>query len=358
MATIAGMLGLADNDRSYINTIGQRVVYDATMQLLNQYNAELARAAALFIGETVTDHKRRYKLPGNGRMQERGGRAQSGAVKASGSWDVAFPLKDFGDAIFGDDIALAYMTLPEYQRHLDTVTIRARNTLRYEILAAILNSAQDSWVDDNYGTLTVEPLANGDAVVYPPVEGSQTEATDNHYLESGYAASAIDATNNPVATAVDELEEHFGGGTPGGSNIAVFFNQAQTAKIRAVSGFTAIEQNFVRIGQDTAQAINVPANLPGKVIGYLSGAWCVEWRSMPANYVYGQHLEAPAPLIQRVDPAETGLGQGLQLVSEDADYPFKGSHWRYRFGLGVGNRLNGVVIELGTGGTYTVPTGY
>jgi hypothetical protein len=72
----------------------------------------------------------------------------------------------------------------------------------------------------------------------------------------------------------------------------------------------------------------------------------------------GIHLDAPAPLKKRVDPTAVGLGRGLQLVSEDTDHPFVGSHWSHRFGFGVANRLSAVVMELGTGGTYTIPTAY
>jgi hypothetical protein len=102
---------------------------------------------------------------------------------------------------------------------------------------------------------------------------------------------------------------------------------------------------------------NVP-NVPGKVIGYCNGAWVSVWYWIPANYLVGVHLEAPAPLLMRVDPPDTGLGSGLQLVIEDQDYPFKVSHYRHRFGVGAGNRLNAVVLEFGTGGTYSVPGGY
>jgi hypothetical protein len=72
----------------------------------------------------------------------------------------------------------------------------------------------------------------------------------------------------------------------------------------------------------------------------------------------GLHLDAPKPLLVREDPAETNLGTGLQLVSQDEDTPFVASHYRHRFGMGVGNRLNGAVMELGTGGSYTVPSAY
>ena len=70
------------------------------------------------------------------------------------------------------------------------------------------------------------------------------------------------------------------------------------------------------------------------------------------------HLEEEPPLMRRVDPADTGLPRGLNLVATDEVFPFQGSFWRNRFGLGAANRLNGVVMELANGGTYSIPTGY
>mgnify|MGYP000424540598 CR=1 FL=1 len=58
------------------------------------------------------------------------------------------------------------------------------------------------------------------------------------------------------------------------------------------------------------------------------------------------------------DPVDTGLRTGLQLVATDNQHPFESSFWRHRFGFGAANRLNGVVIELANGGSYTVPSGY
>jgi hypothetical protein len=66
----------------------------------------------------------------------------------------------------------------------------------------------------------------------------------------------------------------------------------------------------------------------------------------------------PGPMKKRLDPAEQGFAEGLELVSKDSRFPFDQSHYRNRYGMGVGNRLNGVVMELGTGGTYTIPTAY
>lgn len=357
MSGIFGALNLSDTDRSYINTIGQGVVYDAAKSLLDQYNASLNAAMSALVERQTSDFKLRYKLPGGGRLQRRGGRAESGAVKATGKWDIALPLEDFGNQLAGDDVAIAYMTIDEFDRHLDTVFIQDRNTVRQEILKAIFNNTERTFVDEINGSLLVEPLANGDAVLFPPVSGSESEATDDHYLESGYAASSITDTNNPVATIVDELEEHFGGGTQGGSALVVFINKAQRAKIEALTGFSKIEQRFVTLDSQDIADRGVP-NVPGKIIGYVSGAWISVWDWIPANYMVGIHLEAPAPLLMRVDPTETGLDQGLVLVAEDLEYPFRKSHYRHRFGVGVGNRLNGVVMELGTGGTYSIPSGF
>lgn len=357
MSGIFGALNLNDSDREFLNTIGQRVVYDAIQQLLDQHNAELDAALAVFVEATTDDFKERYKLPGGGRLQRLGSQAPAGAVKTTGEWDVAYPLEDFGAQVAGSRIDMAYMTVQDLDRHLDTVTFQDINTVRFEILKALFNSAADTFVDPRKGSLTVQPLANGDAVLYPPVLGAESEATDTHYLESGYAASAIADANNPFVTARDELEEHFGAPT-GGSNIVAFVNNAQVAKTEDLTDFDAVNDRFTTPGADADELFGLPAGLPGRVVGRTNGVWVVEWRPIPANYLLALHLDAPKPLKMRVHPADTGLTRGLQLVATDETYPLQSSHYEHSFGFGCANRLNGVVIELGTGGTYTVPAAY
>lgn len=359
MGQLLGLLNIAEAaaDKVYVSTLGQRIVYDAVRALLDNYNKDLARAKALFVERTTTDHKLRYKLPGSGRLQRRGGLAQSATTKATGYWDVAFPLEDFGAAFGGDDIALAYMTAAELDRHMQTIMVQDVNTVRYEMLKALLNSSARTFSDDIRGSLTIEPLANGDAVVYPPALGSESEATDNHYLESGYLATAISDTNNPFPVIRRELTEHFGV-EQGGEDIAVFINSAETPEVSALASFDEMPDRYIRPGQDTAVPTGVPANLPGVVLGRADHCWVVEWDWVPASYMVGIHLAAPAPLIERVDPEETGLGRGLQLVAKSEEYPLETSNYRHRFGFGVGNRLSAMVLELGNGGTYTVPSGY
>jgi hypothetical protein len=357
MASIFGHLGLQDTDYVYNATQGQRVIYDAIVEYTNRVNAELDSAMAVFVGETTEEHKRRYKLPGGGYLEKVSDTARGGSVKNYGSWDVAFPLDEFQRSVSTTRVGMAYMSVAELDTHVQGVVNANVNTVRFEILKRLFNSTETSFSDPKWGTLLVEPLANGDAVVYPPVLGVATEATENHYLESGYAASSISDTNNPYATIKDELEEHFGA-TQGNSNIAVFINPAQTAKSEALTDYDSFTDRYIVPGANTDTLFNFPANLPGRIIGRTNGCWVVEYRWIPSGWALGVHLDAPAPLVRRIDPALTGLGNGLQLVAEDADFPFKTSTWSHRFGFGAGNRLNGVAMEFGTGGTYTIPTAY
>jgi hypothetical protein len=358
MSQIYSILGIPDTDRSYVNTIGQAIVYDAVQEALRQMEDELIAAEALFIQETTSDFKRRYKLPGGGYMQRRGRQAAPGATKAYGQWDVAFYLDDFGDQIAIDDISLAYMNMQQLNLHLDSIETRNRNTLRREILVTLFNNVNYTPVDEINGTLTCVPLANGDSVVYPPVLGSDSEATEDHYKETGYAVASISDSNDPMEDAIAELEEHFGTQT-GGSEIIMFGGKALCDKISGtLTDFVDISDMHVDQGANAAEVIGLPdIVIPGKLRGrHSSGCWLSEWRHIPDNYSYSQHLLALAPLIKRVDPEDTGLGVGLQLVSVNEKFPLQGSFYRNRYGLGVGNRINGLAHEYGTGGTYTIPT--
>jgi hypothetical protein len=360
MSSIFGALGLNDTDRVYASTLGQRVIVDAINQVFKMHNAEVDAALAVFVREITSDFKERYKLPAGGRLDNLGfaPQGQAGAGKTTGAWDVAFPLTEYGRQLAADRVSWAYMTVQDLDRHLDTVMTQNINTVRFELLKSLLNNTQRTFVDPLHGSLSVEPLANGDTVVYPPVLGSESETTDNHYLESGYAASAISDTNDPLVTVVDELEEHFGSVT-GGSNIAVFINNAQRAKTADLTDYTQEIDRQIQPGTQTAIPVGLPMSLPGRILGrHAAGAWIVEWRWIPANYMVAVHMDAPAPLKQRRDPEDTGLQPGLQLVSESETHPFSASHYSNRFGFGAANRLNGVVLELGTGGTYSIPSGY
>jgi hypothetical protein len=354
MSTIYGLLGIEDRDTT-VDEVGQRTIYEATQELLNRHNADADAATAVFVQETTTDYQENYWLPGGGMMQESTRLTRPGAVKPIGSYTVAFDLLDWRDQLAWDDISMAYMTLAKYNMAVQNIAIRHVNTRRYQILRHLLNPTNATFVDEVRGSLTVRRLANTDGTTFAPVIGSDTAADDNHYLESGYAASGISDTNNPFVTIRAELEEHWGQ-----SDIVAFINQAQTAKVEALTDFVPLSDRYIQEGSATPTIRSAgPGSVPGTIIGRVNEVWISEWRWMPANYILAVDLMQPAPLKRRIDAPTNIRGRGrLELVAEQEEFPLQESFWRFREGYGVANRLNGVVMELGTGGTYTVPSTY
>ena len=177
MTTIFGALGVNDYEYVFNATQGQRAIYDLIVAYVAQIQSDLAGQARLFIEETTENFKERYKLPGGGRMQKFGRGVVPGVVKRYGGWDVGYKLEDFAAGMAIDDVSRAYMTAEELQRHIDTVITQNINSERFEILYHLFNNNQKTFADEDWGSITVEPLANGDTVTYPPVLGSESVAT-------------------------------------------------------------------------------------------------------------------------------------------------------------------------------------
>jgi hypothetical protein len=356
---IFGALGLPDTDYAFVNTIGQAIVYDATLQVLGDHNADLAASEAVFVEGTTWDHTIKYKLPSEGFLQRKTARSEPALTKPNGGWTCSFTLEEFGAGVGWDRVSLAYATMGQFNLVLEGVKRKDRNTRRQEMLRALFNNANRVFFDENFPTLSISPLANGDSVVYPPVIGSQTEATANNYLVSGYAPSAISDANDPIPVLVNQLEQYLGTPT-GGSKIAVFCNNEETPFLKGLTNFDAVPNRFVAYGENVSLVPRdrYPAGLPGRILGETDSALIVEWRWVPAGYLLAVHLDAPSPLRRRIDPPAVGLGEGLTLTTVDHTRPIEHSTWTNRFGYGCANRLNGCVMQLTTNASYTPPALY
>lgn len=358
MATIFTTSGLNATDYDFVVKANQQLVYDDVMTYVGMAMAAQERAMATFVEATTTLFQERYQQPIVGRMQQVTELTRGTAVARYDGYNVGYPIKQYSDSIVQGQVDMAYMTAAELEAHVNGVITRFRNVKRHEILRRLLKSTTDTFTDRRYGATTVQPLANGDSVTYPPVEGSDTAATDNHYLESGYAASAINDTNNPYFTLANELIEHTGDVT-GDVPLIAFINPDEQPETEALTGFTPYVPAAIQPGSNTDNVLRPPGNPPGKTIGYVNGlCWVNVWRWIPSAYIIAINTSAPAPLKMRVDPGDTGLGAGNLLPNTENLYPFQYRDWMARFGFGAGYRLGAAVMELGTGGTYTIPTGY
>ncbi len=250
--------------------------------------------------------------------------------------------------ISGNDVALAYMTAEELERHVQTVMIRDTNTVRALILEALLDNTNATFADPIWGSLTIRRLANNDGTLYPPLIGATAEAEHNHYLTLG--AASISSTNNPFPTLRNHITHHFGN-----MDVIVFNNPDETNSITSLPGFVPAPDRYVIPGDSESRATNIPQDVPGIILGRMNGAWVAEWEYVPSGYLLAVARDRK-PLLERIDPPETGLRSGLQLVARDREFPFENAIWRHRMGFGVGNRLAAVAMQITTGSTYSAPT--
>lgn len=358
MTTIFGALTNDDHEEAFISTTGQQLVFDAVEQYTRERNAELDASLSTFVSGTTEVFKERYKKPAGGYLQKTGPNSQPAATKVVGSWDVAYPLESYTGQIAWNEEEIAYMSAAELSAHIEGINDANRNSMRQAILHRLLDNVQETFTDPIRGDLDIEPLANGDAVTYPPVNGSMTAAAENHYAGSGYIAANIDDTNNPVRTIVADLNHH-ATLVSGGRNVVIFHNSAQRDQLQSLEGFNEVSDNWVKPGDNVSVPYGIPQNVPGEIHGRTDGGWLSEYEWIPENYLLGIHLDEPAPLKMRVDMAKAvGLGGGLRLVATDNEYPFTKSFWRHRFGIGASNRLNGFAMYLVASSSYTVPSAY
>ena len=364
MSTLQGLLNLEDSERAYVTQVGQALVFDAVNQVLADHNEEVSRAASIFIERETENFAMRYLLAGGGELQRLGTQAPAAAVKRDGHYDVGFPLRGWGAQLAGSRVAMAYMTVAELDAHLKTIKIQDINTLRRRILTSLFESTNLTFTDPVHGAITVRRLANvtsgaTDNTLYPPVVGSETEATDDHYIGLNAAVDAIaDGATDPTVILRDEIAEHFGGVGAVGKNFVYFHANDQTAYIQALTGFVETTDIFTTPGNDTATVAGWP-NVPGMIHGRVNGVWCSEWDGwIPDLYGLMILLGVPAPLIMRRDPAVTGLGSGLQLVAKDGAHPLESAHYENRYGLGCGNRLSAACIKINSSTTWASPSGY
>lgn len=345
-----GFHNLQDLAAARITGTNQEAVNDAINASVAEHNRQIAALMSLFVDRT-TLYTERYAQMSNNRLQPLDNDGRALPVKPSGYYDLAYPILAGGSAWGATYVTRAKMTVGDAERATAMMLTADTRWMRDHILSALFINTTWTYTDPLFGSLTVQPLANGDTVTYGMFSGADAGATDTHQLAQANAIGA--GADNPFPAIKTELMEH----PENGGDVIAFMGTGLTTTTKALATFNPIADPNVRAGANTDVLTGtLGVATPGTLFGYEdSGVWLVEWPSLPANYIIAVTTQGPRPLAMREDP-EPEL-QGFQRVAERNNHPFYESQWLRRAGFGARNRIGAVIQRVGNG-TYAVPTGY
>lgn len=344
-STAYGFMGLKDLMRERVadNLV---IVQTAIEESIAAYQRESDGMLSI-LAERIVEYSRRYQLLGSGTLQPLDQWGNPLPVLPSGYYDVAFPIQGAGTAWGDNRITRALMTIADANRFTLMVQNADLDWLARHMLAAIFTNVTWSYADDDHGTLTIQPLANGDTVTYTRRDG--TTSTDTHYLAQ--AAAIADATN-PYPLYYTELAEHPSNSGPYVSYIPT----ALKATTMALASFVDISDPDVTTGINTPTLTgSAPTLIAGDLIGKADGMWIAEWGRLPADIILSVAQGGSPVLGMREYPAPEI--QGLFPEFQNVDGNRHLSKFLRFCGFGVQNRIGAVVGRIGNA-SYAIPTGY
>lgn len=324
------------------------LVMDAVRQSAAYYTQQVnGLFGAANLVERTTLHTARYALAGSGTLQPLDEWGNPLPVREEGHYDLAWPIQGGGTA-FGDNrVSRALMTVEDFNRKTLEAQRRDADWIRRHVLAALLDNTTWSFTDKQHGALTIQPLANGDAVTYPRRTGAA--ATDTHFLAQ---AAAIADAANPFPTIYTELQEHPGNTGP----FVVYTPSNLVAAIQGLASFIPVADPDIALGanQDRLSA-SVDAGVGDRVLGKTDNLWVIEWSALPDNYLLGHARGGDPPVRMREYPA--AALQGLFTETHSPDGNLRETRLIRYAGFGAFNRVAALVYRIGNA-SYAIPTGY
>lgn len=331
-------------------------VYTAVQETTAQYNL-IANGLLANWSQPTEIAQMQFELAGSGTMQPLDEKGNPLPVRPSGSYQVAFPIQGAGTAWGDNRITRELMTVEEVQRSTLDALRRDADWLIRHMLAALLDNTTWTYEDlagrDGYkglGSITIQPLANGDSVTYVR-KGNQVAATDDHYLAQ---AGAIADNANPYPLIYNELVEH-----PSNMNgeVTAYIASSLVATTQALATFYPLRDPRLDYGDTITLAQGeqfTDVGIGEKVLGRANRVKIVEMPSLPSGYIVAK-VDGKAPLRQREYPSERLKGLFPERHSPDGN--LNEYRWLRYCGFGVADRVSAVVYQIGNG-TYQIPSGY
>jgi hypothetical protein len=344
-----GFVGLEALMADRIVNVNMEVLNTAITTSVQEHTRQVNAIMSTFV-ERTTKYSERYLLKGAGTLQPQdlSGFGNPLPVIEAGYYDVAFPMQAAATAWGENHVARAKMTVAEANRYTLEAIDKDSNWMTRHFLASVFDNAAWTFVDPFWGSLTIRPLAlASDSITYPFAGGAM--ATDTHHI---YQAAAIADATNPFGTIYDELMEHPSNSGP----VVCYIPNGLVTSVRGLTNFIPVQNPMVRygIGTDTYAGPMAPG-VGEQVLGTVDQCEIVEWRALPANYIFA-HAQGAGPIVKMREDPEPEL-QGFFPEFFDTDGNTKGVRMRRRCGFGVTNRVGAVVMEV-SNGSYAIPTGY
>lgn len=352
-----GFVGIQDLYAQRVQQAGPDRVWDAIADSLAEYSRVADAILGAWAQRTIVAMEQ-VELAGSGTLQPLDEWGNPLPVQPSGYYQVAYPIQGGGTA-FGDNrVTRAIMTVEEVARLTMDAMQRDKDWLIRHALAALFTNTTWTFADKvgpngtkGLGDITIQPLANGDSVVYAR-KGALTASTDTHYLAQ---AGAIADNANPFPTIKAELDEHPSNSGP----VVAYIASDLVTTTTALTEFVEVNDPDIRYGadNDTLSANGAALIGPGKeVLGKTkSGVWVVEAPIIPSNYIVAVSTGGGAPLRMR-EYAAAEL-QGLFLENHSPDGNQQISRFIRYAGFGARNRVAALAMRIGNG-NYAIPTGY
>lgn len=347
-----GFINLENIFDQRVTTQNFQVIDTAITQSVEEHNRQVGTMMSLFV-ENVTESRRRYRTPIAVRNQPLDEHGRALPIRRAGFYDVGFPIHDSGQAWGQTFKAKVKQTVAEANELTSTMLSGDARWMRDHVLAGLFTNVAWTFDDDEFGNIVIKGLANNDTDTYLVMSGADLGTVDNHYSAQANAigAGADDPWNNVI---VDELMEH----PENGGEVITLFSNSHSAQVRALSGFVPLNDTRINPASTTRTlAADLGVDVPGNVIGFHDkGAWLVEWRSMPANYLLSVTSTGPRPLgLRQHEEAEL---QGFFKVPTDrVDQPYYEYQYLRYAGFGGNNRVGAHVHRVGNA-SYAVPTNY
>jgi len=345
-----GFHNMKDLMAKRVTEVGVQVMDKAIVTTLNEHNRQIDALISMFATRT-TAHKTRFKTVSAARLQPLDNNGRALPIKPAGSYDVGYPIQMAGGAWGADYVTSQKMRVQDVNDAVSTLIMADARWVRDHILAALFFSTTNGWtfIDEEWGSLTIQGLANGDSTVYNVLTGADAPTTATNYIAQ---ASGIADATNPFPGIYNALMSH----PENSGEVIVLVPSNLTASIEALANFKEKGDPNIREGVNTSTLVgNLDAQVPGRVIGYTDKCWIVEWKSLPDSYMVATTTGGDRPLAMRED-VEDSL-RGFNKVAERNDHPFYESQYIRRAGFGAWNRVGAVVARIGNG-TYAIPTNY